>query len=70
MNQAEAIERARAVWPEAEGLLPHTRGWTFEVEHGYAYVTKAGEVGREPHGSRFAAVSAMGRRTPPARVDG
>ncbi|WP_158806473.1 MULTISPECIES: hypothetical protein [Streptomyces] len=65
-----AHRKAREVWPEADGFLPHTRGWTFEVEHGYAYVTTAGVVAREPQGTRFDAVSSMGRRTPPARVDG
>ena len=66
VTEDEAETRARQVWPEAEGFLPSTRGWTFRVEHGFAYVTKAGVVARDPQGTRFDAVSAMGRRTPPA----
>lgn len=66
IGEAQAIERARAVWPEAEGFLPTTRGWTFRVGGGYASVTAAGVVAREPQGTRFDAVSYMGRRTPPA----
>lgn len=70
ISQEQAEERAREVWPEAEGFLPSTRGWTFRVGAGYAYVTKAGVVAEYPQGTRFDAVSFMGRRTPPASVDG
>ena len=66
MNQEAAEAAAREVWPEAEGFLPHTRGWTFRCGGGYAYVTAGGAVAREPQGTRNAAVTFMGRRTPPA----
>jgi hypothetical protein len=66
VDQTEAERRAREVWPEAEGFLPNTRGWTFRVGAGYASVTTAGVVARDPQGTRYDAVTYMGRRTPPA----
>lgn len=66
LTEEQAMLRVREVWPEAEGFLPHTRGWTYRVGGGYAYVTKGGEVARDPQGTRNAAVTFMGRRTPPA----
>lgn len=70
MTEAEMMERAREVWPEAEGFLPNTRGWTFRVGAGYASITNGGVVARDPQGTRYDAVTFMGRRTPPAAVDG
>lgn len=61
IGEAEAIERARAVWPEAEGFLPATYGWTFRVGGGYASITSTGVVAREPQGTRFDAVPYMGQ---------
>ena len=65
-TEAEAAALAREVWPEAEAFLPCTRGWTFRVGGGYASVTRQGVVATEPQGTRYDAVTYMGRRTPPA----
>ena len=65
-TEEEAAVLAREVWPEAEGFLPCTRGWTFRVGAGYASVTRQGHVAKDPQGTRYDAVSYMGRRTPPA----
>ena len=66
IEQPEAEALAREVWPEAEAFIPHTRGWTFRVGAGYAYVTRQGHVAKDPQGTRHHAVTFMGRYTPPA----
>ncbi|MFZ3562792.1 hypothetical protein [Streptomyces sp. BH055] len=52
MDEAAAIERAREVWPEAEGFEPVPGGWTFRVGGGYAWITNAGRVAPDPEGTR------------------
>jgi hypothetical protein len=58
-NSFDPMALAREVWPEAEGFLPCTRGWTFRVGGGYASITTSGVVAREPQGTRFDAVTFM-----------
>lgn len=52
LTEAEAIEKAREVWPEAEGFELTFGGWTFRVGAGYASVTTLGTVATDPQGTR------------------
>ncbi|MFE4723115.1 hypothetical protein ACFRLW_43450 [Streptomyces sp. NPDC056728] len=52
MKEEAAIERAREVWPEAEGFEPVHGGWTFRVGGGYAWITDAGRVAADLEGLR------------------
>jgi hypothetical protein len=55
-----AIERAREVWPEAEGFARAPGGWTFRIGAGYGWMTDTGHVSADPEGSRSHARSALG----------
>lgn len=71
LTEAEAIEKAREVWPEAEGFELTFGGWTFRVGAGYASVTTLGTVATDPQGTRRHALRFM-QETPdaiPARGD-
>jgi len=52
MTEAEATERAREQWPEAEGFERAPLGWTFRVGGGYAWITFAGTLATDPEGLR------------------
>lgn len=64
LTEAEAIEKAREVWPEAEGFELTFGGWTFRVGAGYASVTTLGTVARDPQGTRAHALRFMTEESP------
>lgn len=46
------IDRAREVWPEAEGFERAPGGWTFRIGAGWTWLTDGGHVSPDPEGSR------------------
>ncbi|MFE0389526.1 hypothetical protein ACFW1F_36510 [Streptomyces bungoensis] len=57
----ELTEKAREVWPEAEGFQQAPGGWTFRVGAGYASITRTGQVATDPQGTRSDAQRFMTR---------